>query len=170
MRKNPAFLSLIVAAMLMLSGCHGFVEGFQKGFDDAISDSSRQTTTATGLATTSAAISTTISTTSTTNSTHASTANSTTRAATTSATKPAPASKATATTVAATEEANPQIVYWGHTGEKIHIDPDCRTLKNGALSGTLEEAKAAGRSDWCKVCSKGWSDEKFLQSDNPYAK
>lgn len=64
----------------------------------------------------------------------------------------------------------PKVVYWGQTGEKIHINPDCRTIKNGAISGTLEEAKTEGRDGWCGVCSKGWTDEKFLQEGNPYAR
>lgn len=62
-----------------------------------------------------------------------------------------------------------KVVYWGQTGEKIHINPDCRTIKNGAISGTLDEAKAEGRNGWCGVCSKGWTDERFLQEGNPYA-
>lgn len=63
------------------------------------------------------------------------------------------------------------IVYWGHTGNKVHISPNCRTIKNGVLSGTLDECKDAGHTEgWCGVCSEGWTDEKFLQAGNPNAK
>jgi hypothetical protein len=63
------------------------------------------------------------------------------------------------------------VVYWGHTGDKVHIKPDCRTIKNGALSGTLDAAKAAGHTNgWCGVCSGGMTDEVFLKNGNPNAK
>ena len=61
------------------------------------------------------------------------------------------------------------VVYWANIGDKIHIKPNCHTIKKGVLSGTLAEAKAAGREGWCGVCSKGWTDERFLKSGNPYA-
>ena len=61
------------------------------------------------------------------------------------------------------------VVYWANTGDKIHIKPNCHTIKKGVLSGTLAEAKAVGREGWCGVCSKGWTDERFLKSGNPYA-
>lgn len=78
--------------------------------------------------------------------------------------KPAPAASQA-------PQKSPMVVYWGHTGDKIHISPNCRTIKNGVLSGTLEQAKAAGHTEgWCQVCSKGWSDQRFLESGNPYAK
>lgn len=68
-------------------------------------------------------------------------------------------------------ETNPQIVYWGETGTKYHIDPECRSFKGTAAnSGTLDEAKAAGRTDWCGICSKSWTDQKLLEQGNPYAK
>lgn len=70
-----------------------------------------------------------------------------------------------------TEKSKVFIVYWGNTGDKVHIKPDCRTIKNGVLSGTLEECKAAGHTEgWCGVCSPNWSDEQFLKNGNPYAK
>lgn len=85
-----------------------------------------------------------------------------------------PGTKAPATTTAPTvpPTAAPQgkmVVYWANTGDKIHIKPTCHTIKKGVLSGTLAEAKAAGREGWCGVCSKGWTDERFLKSGNPYA-
>ena len=85
-----------------------------------------------------------------------------------------PVTKAPAATIAPTvpPTAAPQgkmVVYWANTGDKIHIKPNCHTIKKGVLSGTLAEAKAAGREGWCGVCSKGWTDERFLKSGNPYA-
>lgn len=63
------------------------------------------------------------------------------------------------------------IVYWGESGTKYHIDPECRSFKGTAAnSGTLDEAKAAGRTDWCGICSKSWTDQKLLEQGNPYAK
>ncbi len=64
-----------------------------------------------------------------------------------------------------------QVVYWGKTGAKYHIDPNCRSFKGTAAnSGALEQAKAAGREDWCGICSKGWTDERLLKNGNPNAK
>lgn len=72
-----------------------------------------------------------------------------------------------------TENSKPEnkyIVFWGHTGNKVHIKPDCRTIKNGVLSGTLDECKAAGHTEgWCGVCSKSWTDEEFFAKGNPHA-
>ena len=64
-----------------------------------------------------------------------------------------------------------QVVFWGKTGTKYHIDPHCRSFKGTAAnSGTLSQAKAAGREDWCGICSKSWTDEKLLQQGNPNVK
>lgn len=68
----------------------------------------------------------------------------------------------------AVSEGDKFIVFWGNTGDKVHISPECRTITNGVLNGTLEECKAAGHTaGWCGVCSKGWTDEKFLKDGNP---
>jgi hypothetical protein len=62
------------------------------------------------------------------------------------------------------------IVYWGKTGTKYHIDPNCMSLKGKPVhSGTLKKAKAAGRSGWCGICSAGWTDEGFIEQGNPFA-
>ncbi|MDR1704555.1 MAG: YHYH domain-containing protein [Clostridiales bacterium] len=59
-------------------------------------------------------------------------------------------------------------VYWGHSGDKVHIDPNCRTIENGVFWGSLEEARAAGHTEgWCQVCSKGWTDARLRASGNP---
>ena len=64
-----------------------------------------------------------------------------------------------------------QVVFWGKTGTKYHIDPHCRSFKGTATnSGTLAQAKAAGREDWCGICSKSWTDEKLMQQGNPNVK
>lgn len=67
------------------------------------------------------------------------------------------------------DNGKPKIVYWAKSGKRIHINPNCYTLENGAISGSLELAKAAGREGWCSKCSKGWSDERFEKKGNPYA-
>lgn len=64
-----------------------------------------------------------------------------------------------------------KIVYWGRTGTKYHIDPNCRSFQGEAPnSGTIQEAKAAERIGWCNICSKGWTDERLEKNGNPYAK
>lgn len=144
MKKKLALFCLAVVSVLAFSGCQEFAEGFENGYNSVASTSSQQPTTTTG---------------------------STSDSATASIESPITSTAITTTTasVLTTEKLYPKIVYWGHTGEKLHIDPNCRTIKNGALSGSLDEAKAAGHSSWCQVCSKGWSDERFLESGNPYA-
>ena len=71
-----------------------------------------------------------------------------------------------------TEKSNNKfVVFWGKTGNKVHISPDCRTIKNGVLSGSLEKCKEAGHTaGWCQVCSKGWTDKAFLKNGNPNIK
>ena len=148
MKKKLVLFCLAAVAVLALYCSQKFTEGSEEG----LPSSSQQPTTTTSSSSTSATVSET-------NFMAASTSNSAFPSTTTTTT-------ASALTTA---KVNPKIVYWGHTGEKLHIDPNCRTIKNGALSGSLDEAKAVGHSDWCQVCSKGWSDEKFLESGNPYA-
>ncbi|MDR0326041.1 MAG: hypothetical protein LBI19_08125 [Oscillospiraceae bacterium] len=62
-------------------------------------------------------------------------------------------------------------VFWGHTGDKVHINPDCRSFKNGVLFGTLDDGKAAGRTEgWCGYsdCSKGETDDAFRERGNKH--
>ncbi|MCL2095271.1 MAG: hypothetical protein FWH10_00030 [Oscillospiraceae bacterium] len=76
-----------------------------------------------------------------------------------------------------TEKPKHFIVFWGHTGNKMHISPTCRTITNEVLSGTYEEAFAFGRDDgWCKACRRpiGWGydendgyDKWFFEYGNP---
>lgn len=46
--------------------------------------------------------------------------------------------------------------YWTPNGKSYHSTRDCTTLKRSKtiLSGTLDEAKAAGKYDPCNVCIK----------------
>lgn len=77
----------------------------------------------------------------------------------------------TEATESSVPEPDPQIVYWGVSGTKYHIDPECRSFKGEAAnSGTIDQAKSAGRTDWCGICSKGWTDERLIEQGNPYAK
>lgn len=49
-----------------------------------------------------------------------------------------------------------RVVYWGESGTKYHIDPNCRSFKgNTPHSGSIDDAIAAGRTGWCGICSKG---------------
>lgn len=47
------------------------------------------------------------------------------------------------------------IVYWTESGEVWHLKNDCRYLKNKKImSGTLDDAKEAGKDRLCSACSK----------------
>jgi hypothetical protein len=65
-------------------------------------------------------------------------------------------------------------VFWGNTGDRVHISPECRTFQNGVLYGTLNEARNAGRHEWCGTCSSAYrgddgygGDAEFLREGNP---
>jgi hypothetical protein len=70
--------------------------------------------------------------------------------------------KASISTISSTVTTTPSgendaIVYWAPTsGEKIHKNRNCRSLKKAVevQSGTYEEAKAAGMTGWCGICAK----------------
>ena len=64
-----------------------------------------------------------------------------------------------------------KVVFWGETGTRYHIAPECHSFQGTAAnSGTIEQAKAAGRVGWCGICSKGWTDQKLMERGNPYVK
>lgn len=45
--------------------------------------------------------------------------------------------------------------FWAPSGEKIHVDPTCRSFKKGiTYAGTLEEATSVRSGGWCGICSK----------------
>lgn len=47
-------------------------------------------------------------------------------------------------------------VFWAPTGNKIHMNPDCRSFKKGyTYAGTYDEALSVRTDDWCGICSKG---------------
>lgn len=52
------------------------------------------------------------------------------------------------------DEPTGQTVYWTPGGKSYHSTPNCTTLKRSKkiCSGTIAEAKAAGKSDPCNVC------------------
>lgn len=65
-------------------------------------------------------------------------------------------------------------VFWGHTGNRVHISPNCRSFQTGVLFGSLDDARNAGRYEWCGTCSRGYrgtdgfgGDERFLRDGNP---
>jgi hypothetical protein len=65
-------------------------------------------------------------------------------------------------------------VFWGHTGDRVHIKSDCSTFKNGVLYGTLDDARNAERYEWCGTCSRSYrgadgygGDESFRERGNP---
>lgn len=50
-------------------------------------------------------------------------------------------------------------VFWAPTGEKIHINPECRTFGRGfTFAGTLEQAQTVRAKGWCGICSKNAPD------------
>lgn len=47
-------------------------------------------------------------------------------------------------------------VYWGDTGTKYHIDPNCMSFQGTVPNfGTVSEAQQVGRIGWCLICSDG---------------
>jgi len=65
-------------------------------------------------------------------------------------------------------------VFWGHTGDRIHINPECSTFRNGVLFGSLEKARSSERYEWCGTCSSRYrgddgygGDAEFLRDGNP---
>ncbi len=45
--------------------------------------------------------------------------------------------------------------FWAPSGEKVHINPTCRSFKKGyTFAGTLEEAQSVRTEGWCGICSK----------------
>ena len=62
------------------------------------------------------------------------------------------------------------VLYWTQSGARKHINPNCGSLRSGAISGTLEQANAISRiTGWCGTCSRDWTDERFLAEGNPFA-
>lgn len=54
------------------------------------------------------------------------------------------------------EPAQTNTYYWTPGGKSYHMSENCTTLKRSKtiLSGTLDEAKGAGKNDPCNVCVK----------------
>lgn len=45
--------------------------------------------------------------------------------------------------------------FWAPSGNKIHINPTCRSFKKGyTFAGTLDEAQSVRTDGWCGICSK----------------
>jgi hypothetical protein len=125
----------------------------------------------TSVPTTTAKLSTSITTTTTKPSTAPTitAAKSSTSSTTTTRTTTSTTTTSKTTTISAQKPTGKYIVYWGQTGDKIHINPNCRTFTYTPNSGSLDECKAAGRDGWCGVCSKSWTNERFWREGNPYA-
>lgn len=45
-------------------------------------------------------------------------------------------------------------VFWTRSGEKIHLDPNCRSVGDVHYAGTLEEAQSVRTGGWCKQCAE----------------
>lgn len=46
--------------------------------------------------------------------------------------------------------------FWAPTGDKVHLDPNCRSFKKGfTFAGTLAEAQSVRTKGWCGFCAKG---------------
>lgn len=59
-------------------------------------------------------------------------------------------------TEAQNEASKTNTYYWTPGGKSYHASEDCTTLKRSKtiLSGTLDEARGAGKNDPCNVCVK----------------
>ncbi len=45
--------------------------------------------------------------------------------------------------------------FWAPSGNKVHINPDCRTFQKGyVFAGTLEQAESVRTEGFCGICSK----------------
>lgn len=55
-----------------------------------------------------------------------------------------------------TDTSGEVVVYWTKSGEVWHCDRDCASLANSAsvISGSIDEARAAGKSRICQRCAK----------------
>jgi len=65
-------------------------------------------------------------------------------------------------------------VFWGVTGDRVHINPDCWSFGSSVLYGTLDDSRREGRGEWCGSCSREYrgddgygGDERFLREGNP---
>lgn len=56
--------------------------------------------------------------------------------------------------IEAASETEPDTVYWVKSGSTWHTNRNCHSLKKSSeiISGSVEEAKAAGKERKCKVC------------------
>ena len=46
--------------------------------------------------------------------------------------------------------------FWAPTGNKVHLDPNCRSFKTWyTFAGTLEEARTVRTGGWCGYCADG---------------
>lgn len=45
--------------------------------------------------------------------------------------------------------------FWAPTGDKVHLDPNCRSFKKGyTFAGTLAQAQTVRTKGWCGYCAK----------------
>ncbi len=64
-------------------------------------------------------------------------------------------------------------VFWTPSGEKIHLNPSCRSFEENTVryAGTLEEAQTV-RTEWCKLCAEhlaGTDTSEFYIKGNIYS-
>jgi hypothetical protein len=58
-------------------------------------------------------------------------------------------------------------IFWAPTGDKMHLNPECKSFKKGyTFAGTLGQAQSVRTGGWCGTCSKGATDN---QTNNPRA-
>lgn len=61
-------------------------------------------------------------------------------------------------------------VFWAPTGNKIHLEHDCRSFKLGvAYAGTLREAQNVRTEGWCGYCAKYQSSSTYSSNYNATA-
>lgn len=65
-------------------------------------------------------------------------------------------------------------VFWTSSGEKIHLNPSCRSFETNTVryAGTLEEAQMVHDEGWCKLCAEyltGTDNSEFYIEGNIYS-
>jgi len=64
-------------------------------------------------------------------------------------------------------------VFWTSSGEKIHLNPSCRSFEKNTVryTGTIEEAQTV-RTEWCRLCAEhlaGTDTSEFYIKGNIYS-
>lgn len=156
MKKETKVASIVVGSILVVGSVGGIISSNSTSTDNSATNTAETSTKPTIYATYTPAPSSiedliTVTSTITPTITDAATEHST------STNTVKPTNKSTETPKPT--EKKKDLVYWGESGDKVHIT-QCRTITN-LVEGTLTEAHRAGHTEWCKICSRGMTDDQY---------